>query len=126
MPSPLLSVFNHQDYTALYQFVMQMPLNQLETILEKLIGFELIRKEKNILSKIMPGYWLLKYVSRNPDHYKNDRALLSLYLLNIVNLNRGESIVQQAGHLHAYLEGQGAELMNNSDNIIRGGLTKSM
>ena len=28
-----------------------------------------------------------------------------------------------AGELHAYLEGAGIELMANSDNVLRGGLT---
>jgi mannose-6-phosphate isomerase len=40
-----------------------------------------------------------------------------------VNLKSGEGIFQDAGILHAYLEGQNLELMANSDNVLRGGLT---
>jgi mannose-6-phosphate isomerase len=35
----------------------------------------------------------------------------------------GEGVFQGAGLPHAYLEGQNVELMANSDNVLRGGLT---
>ena len=44
-------------------------------------------------------------------------------MFNIVNLKPGESIFQDAGIPHAYLMGQNMELMANSDNVLRGGLT---
>ena len=37
--------------------------------------------------------------------------------------NKGEAVFQDAGIPHAYLEGQNMELMANSDNVLRGGLT---
>jgi mannose-6-phosphate isomerase len=43
--------------------------------------------------------------------------------LNIVELESGQALYQGAGELHAYLEGFGLELMANSDNVLRGGLT---
>jgi mannose-6-phosphate isomerase len=44
-------------------------------------------------------------------------------LLNLVHLAPGEAIFIRAGELHSYLEGAGMELMANSDNVIRAGLT---
>jgi mannose-6-phosphate isomerase len=41
----------------------------------------------------------------------------------LLNLHPGESIFQDAGLPHAYLEGQNVEIMANSDNVLRGGLT---
>ena len=38
-------------------------------------------------------------------------------------LASGEGIFQDSGVPHAYLEGQNIELMANSDNVLRGGLT---
>jgi mannose-6-phosphate isomerase len=38
-------------------------------------------------------------------------------------LEAGQAIFQGAGLPHAYLEGQNIELMSNSDNVLRGGLT---
>jgi mannose-6-phosphate isomerase len=40
-----------------------------------------------------------------------------------VHLKKGEAVFQDAGILHAYLEGQNVEIMANSDNVLRGGLT---
>ncbi len=44
-------------------------------------------------------------------------------LLNRVLLQPGEAVFLGAGNLHAYVSGVGVELMANSDNVIRGGLT---
>ena len=35
----------------------------------------------------------------------------------------GQAVFQDAGLPHAYLEGQNIEIMANSDNVLRGGLT---
>jgi len=56
-----------------------------------------------------------------PGHY--DRGLLSLLLLNLLHLRPGQAIFLPAGELHSYLQGAGLELMANSNNVLRGGLT---
>ncbi len=43
--------------------------------------------------------------------------------MNLVSLAPGEGTFLGAGLLHAYLEGTAVEVMANSDNVIRGGLT---
>ncbi|MCH8565570.1 mannose-6-phosphate isomerase, class I [Nesterenkonia sp. LB17] len=52
-----------------------------------------------------------------------DPGVFVTLLLNRVRLQPGESIYLPAGNLHAYLHGVGVELMGNSDNVLRGGLT---
>ncbi|MEJ7679943.1 MAG: hypothetical protein WKG06_19210 [Segetibacter sp.] len=48
----------------------------------------------------------------------------SLFIFSILSrLKEGEAVFQGAGVPHAYLEGQNVELMANSDNVLRGGLT---
>ncbi len=42
---------------------------------------------------------------------------------NRITLAAGEAIYLPAGNLHAYLHGVGFEVMANSDNVLRGGLT---
>jgi mannose-6-phosphate isomerase len=54
---------------------------------------------------------------------KLDRGIFSIYLFNIIKLLPGEGIFQGARMPHAYLEGQNIELMANSDNVLRAGLT---
>jgi mannose-6-phosphate isomerase len=44
-------------------------------------------------------------------------------LLNRITLAPGEAIFLPAGNLHTYLRGVGLEVMANSDNVLRGGLT---
>lgn len=63
--------------------------------------------------------WMLKLA----DDYPNDIGVLSPILLNLICLEPGQAIFLNAGELHAYLKGLGIELMANSDNVLRGGLT---
>src|SRR4051812_17403912 len=55
--------------------------------------------------------------------YPGDIGIVSALLLNLVQLAPGEAIYLPAGNLHAYLQGLGVEIMANSDNVLRGGLT---
>ena len=55
--------------------------------------------------------------------YTGDVGIVTALLLNLVQLAPGEAIYLPAGNLHAYLQGMGMELMANSDNVLRGGLT---
>ena len=55
--------------------------------------------------------------------YPNDAGVLAAMLLNRISLKPGEGIYLPAGNLHAYLHGVGFEVMANSDNVLRGGLT---
>ncbi|GAA2678406.1 mannose-6-phosphate isomerase, class I [Streptomyces lunalinharesii] len=56
-------------------------------------------------------------------HYPGDRGVLAAALLNHVRLQPGEALFLGAGIPHAYLSGLGVELMANSDNVLRCGLT---
>lgn len=57
------------------------------------------------------------------DAYPGDRGILAAMLLNIVTLLPGDGIFLGAGNMHAYLHGVAVEVMANSDNVLRGGLT---
>lgn len=57
------------------------------------------------------------------ESYPGDRGILAALLLNIVRLEPGEGLFLGAGNMHAYLRGVGVEVMANSDNVLRGGLT---
>jgi mannose-6-phosphate isomerase len=63
------------------------------------------------------------WVQRLAEQFPGDIGALAPLFLNIVELKPGEALFQPAGDLHAYLEGFGLELMANSDNVLRGGLT---
>ncbi|MET0595451.1 MAG: mannose-6-phosphate isomerase, class I [Polyangiaceae bacterium] len=55
--------------------------------------------------------------------YPSDIGVVLALLLNLVELSPGDGIYLSAGNLHAYLRGVGIEIMANSDNVLRGGLT---
>jgi len=55
--------------------------------------------------------------------YPADAAVISPLFLNIFTLKPLQSIFIPSGVLHSYISGFGAELMSNSDNVLRGGLT---
>ncbi|MFJ4652251.1 mannose-6-phosphate isomerase, class I [Nocardia sp. NPDC088792] len=55
--------------------------------------------------------------------YPGDAGVLAALLLNRITLEPGEGLFLAAGNLHAYLRGVGVEIMANSDNVLRGGLT---
>lgn len=55
--------------------------------------------------------------------YPDDPGVLVALLLNLVQLSPGEALFLPAGVPHAYLSGVGVEVMANSDNVLRGGLT---
>ncbi|MBW2694336.1 MAG: mannose-6-phosphate isomerase, class I, partial [Deltaproteobacteria bacterium] len=55
--------------------------------------------------------------------YPGDAGVLAPLFLNLVALAPVEGMYLGAGELHSYLEGFGIEIMGNSDNVLRGGLT---
>lgn len=57
------------------------------------------------------------------ERYPGDAGVVTALLLNLVHLKPGEALFLGAGSLHAYLGGTGVEIMANSDNVLRGGLT---
>jgi mannose-6-phosphate isomerase len=57
------------------------------------------------------------------ERYPGDAGVLAALLLNRISLQPGDGIYLPAGNLHAYLHGIGVEVMANSDNVLRGGLT---
>lgn len=63
--------------------------------------------------------WVIKLSG----HYPGDIGVIAPLLLNTVRLQPGEAFYTGAGVLHAYLAGAGVEIMANSDNVLRGGLT---
>ncbi|MBW1746506.1 MAG: hypothetical protein JRJ25_09485, partial [Deltaproteobacteria bacterium] len=73
------------------------------------------------LSEDNPGFkWMINLYKEYPD----DMGVFAPILLNLISLKPGQALFLHSGELHAYLDGLGIELMANSDNVLRGGLTK--
>jgi mannose-6-phosphate isomerase len=64
-----------------------------------------------------------EWVARLMAHYPADVSAFAPLYLNVVTLAPGDALFLPAGELHTYLDGTALEIMANSDNVLRGGLT---
>nr|WP_313905661.1 mannose-6-phosphate isomerase, class I [Vibrio paucivorans] len=62
-------------------------------------------------------------ISKLADQYPGDIGLFSPLILNVITLQPGEAMFLDAQTPHAYIKGTGLEIMANSDNVLRAGLT---
>ncbi len=107
-----------------YKNLMEMSQKTVDEILQPLaerLSLDFVVKK---LPKNSPDYWAaLAFRDNMLEGGHFDRGVFSIYIFNLVCLQEGEGIFQDAGIPHAYLEGVNMELMANSDNVFRGGLT---
>ena len=121
--NPLQAHFKGGDYEGLYCFFMQLSSEDADFILKRLIQDAVDSVKSGSVDKSHPHWWANKYYDGNVPDKNIDKGIFSIYILNIVQVAKYEGVFQGAGLLHAYLEGQNIELMANSDNVLRGGLT---
>jgi len=105
----------------LYTHVMHLPQERADELLDALIT----RLERGSpWPEDSHEHWALRAGREFPlPGGRRDRGIFSIFLLNLVRLHPGQGTFQPAGILHAYLQGITVELMANSDNVLRGGLT---
>ncbi len=119
----LLPIFNLSGYGGLYKHVMEMPQAEVNRILQPMLDNIASIYNEEQPDKYDEDYWTIKATKTFSKNENIDRGIFSIYLFNLVHLKKGEGIFQAAGVPHAYLEGKNVELMANSDNVLRGGLT---
>lgn len=119
----LLPVFEKDGYSELYRLVMEMPQEEVNTTLQPLLDSILPSYHEGKLDKMHPDFWAARAAITYNQPGKIDRGIFSVYLFNLVLVQKGEAVFQDAGLPHAYLEGQNIEIMASSDNVLRGGLT---
>jgi mannose-6-phosphate isomerase len=119
----LANVFERKGYQELYRTVMEMPQAEVNRILEPLLDRIVPAYKAGKLTKQEEHFWAARAALTYDEPGKIDRGIFSIYFFNLLNMHAGEAIFQDAGLPHAYLEGQNVEIMANSDNVLRGGLT---
>jgi len=97
-----------------FESMMQMsPQKQAEVVDEAVAHAQTLVHER-------PEYdWIVRLHLA----YPSDIGVIFPVILNLIHLQPGEALYLEPGELHAYLNGVGIELMANSDNVLRGGLT---
>jgi mannose-6-phosphate isomerase len=118
--------FLEKGYADLYHTVMSMDQEEINRRLQPLLDRIVPAYQEGLLEKNNENFWAARAALTFNGAVTNpivDRGIFSIYFFNLVHLHPGEAIFQDAGLPHAYLEGQNIEIMANSDNVLRGGLT---
>lgn len=122
---PELEIFIDAFKEGSYQQMFEMSLRDAATdsALQKLAERILPLYDAGKLKKDNADFWAARAMKTFYNDGRYDRGIFSIYFLNLLKLEEGEGIFQDAGLPHAYLEGQNIEVMANSDNVLRAGLT---
>ncbi len=99
-----------------YSYLLNMSQGEVTATLTSL-KMRLMAEEPT--DKNHPDYWAYHAFQ----DYGFDKGIFSIYFYNLVYLSHGQGIYQEAGVPHAYLGGKNVEIMANSDNVFRAGLT---
>lgn len=117
----LLPTDGEGDLRALFTTLISLPHQPRVELIESVQ-----RAAAELAQKRTAPEWMVEaaevYLELN-QAYPGDVGVLAALLLNVLTLAPGEAAFLRAGQLHAYLSGLGVEVMANSDNVLRGGLT---
>jgi mannose-6-phosphate isomerase len=103
---------------ALFSTIMTLPQAMLNALLDAVLSAAAAR-----VAAGSPHAFDYRGVLELGERYPGDSGVLASLMLNRIVLEPGDALYLPAGNLHAYLQGVGIELMANSDNVLRGGLT---
>lgn len=120
----LLPVFEDEGYEGLYKHIMEMPQEEVNDMLQPLMDRVLPLYNEGKITRYKEDFWAARAGLTFNEADNIDRGIFSIYVFNLVNVRKGDAIFQDAGVPHAYLEGKVVEIMANSDNVLRGGLTQ--
>ncbi len=109
-----IKILKNKNLKLFFQSLMELTDSRKDDVLAEAIqNAEKMNPPDNI------SKWLLRLFRQ----YPADIGVISPLFLNLFSLEPGQALFLPAGELHAYLDGLGIELMANSDNVLRGGLT---
>jgi mannose-6-phosphate isomerase len=114
--APFLEALATGGLRSLFERVMKVPSNERAPLVASVVAACASRPPATFAAECANAVALER-------EYPGDVGIIGALLLNLVTLKPGEALALGAGNLHAYLEGTGVELMANSDNVLRGGLT---
>ena len=107
----------HRDYKSALSFLLTGVENISDVVADAVQIVERDAEAARAVDAMLP---LLPWLNQK---YPGDSGVLVSLLLNYVELEPGQAVALQAGNLHAYLHGTAVEVMGNSDNVLRCGMT---
>lgn len=108
---------NQPDHVGLKRFFNDLMV--MDSNRQKLLINDAVKNAQKLSEYNKVFEWIVNL----HNEYREDIGIFSPVILNLICLKPGQAMFLQAGELHAYLDGVGIELMANSDNVLRGGLT---
>lgn len=104
---------NSQGLRDFFQAILSLTDETKDTALSEL-GLFAANNKQNTLFELIDDLSI---------QYPNDIGLFTPLMLNVITLQPGEAMYLTACTPHAYINGTGLEIMANSDNVLRAGLT---
>lgn len=108
---------NSEGLKAFFQAVMTLEGERKAQVLSELYA----QMEQGATSEL--GKEAFEYIKGFRKFYENDIGFLAPLMFNTLELQPGEAMFLYAETPHAYVHGTGLEIMANSDNVLRAGLT---
>lgn len=130
--SDIISLFSALVIDEIASLLSHLKRNQNETGLEHFFTKLLSlcgEKKRRVLEQLLsyarshakqPIFALIEELATQ---YPNDIGLFAPLMLHVLTLQPGEAMFLDARTPHAYLKGTALEIMANSDNVLRAGLT---
>ena len=111
-----------EDKTNKAEIIFEYLYRVEKEILKELIN-ELLNNVKDCENKDGDFFTKEGIINRVSPFYPEDSGLFAPLFLNVAHLKVGDALYLEPRLLHAYVFGNGIELMSASDNVLRGGLT---
>ena len=110
---PLLkTAIQKVNFRLFYRLLSTMNLKQKKKFIHKIVSFA----KKNNSKSCRTALYLYQF-------YPDDVYISAAFFMNIITLTPGQAIFLKPQIIHSYISGIGFEIMSNSDNVLRVGLT---
>ncbi|WP_089139662.1 mannose-6-phosphate isomerase, class I [Vibrio rumoiensis] len=128
----IIRMFETVNAPALQDYVATLKANQTESGLsqffEAMLSLTGDAKDSSIQAlmahaQAYKGNELADLLIELETQYPGDVGLFAPLMLHVITLKPGEAMFLDACTPHAYIKGTGLEIMANSDNVLRAGLT---
>ncbi|MGR5540567.1 mannose-6-phosphate isomerase, class I [Vibrio campbellii] len=113
---PFLATPNEDSLAQLFGAILQLDESAKQQAVTELLSVDVSEE----CTEVAETFQLIAELAKL---YPCDVGLFAPLFLNVIELQPGEAMFLYAETPHAYLKGVGVEVMANSDNVLRAGLT---
>lgn len=114
----LISDLSEENTRQFFSWILNLKSRQRDKVRNNILRAAFLRRGCD-----HPAALAIDWICRLDHYYPADIGIFAPIILNTILLKPGEAIYMDAGIIHAYLQGSGLEIMANSDNVLRCGLT---